>query len=121
MIGDARRVGGVDQHVGAEAAVDAVAAVLLALAQRFPTGAAVFATAAGRPQPGVADFVANLQVVDAFAEGDDGAVALVSGNEGWLRLDRPISVRRMEIGVADAGGLELDQRLAVTGRGQFQL
>jgi hypothetical protein len=39
---DSWGVGGVDQHVGAEAAVDAVAAVLLALTQRLPAGAAAF-------------------------------------------------------------------------------
>src|SRR6476659_9186502 len=49
VVGDSWGVGGVDQHVGAEAAVDAVAAVLLLLAQRLPAGAAVFAAAAGRP------------------------------------------------------------------------
>src|SRR4029077_17210458 len=80
ILGDPRRVGGVEQHVGAEAAVDAVAPVLLALAQRFPAGAAVLAGAARRPQPGVTDLVADLQVVDALAERYDGAVALMAGN-----------------------------------------
>ena len=99
---DSWGVGGVDQHVGAEAAVDAVAPVLLALAQRFPAGATVFAGAARRPQPGVADLVADLQVVDALAERYDGAVALVAGNERRLRLDGPISMCGMEIRVAHA-------------------
>ena len=101
VVRDSWGVGGVDQHVAAETAVDAVAAVLLALAQRFPAGAAVFAAAAGRPQPGVADLVADLEVAHPVTECDDGAVALVAGDERWLRLYRPITVRRMQIGVTD--------------------
>src|SRR6185295_6014334 len=108
---DSWGVGGVDQHVGAEAAVHAVAAVLLALAQRLPAGAAVFAAAAGRPQPGVADLVADLEVSDSGAQGHDGAVALVAGDERWLRLHRPITVRGVQIGVADPGGLHFHQGL----------
>jgi len=118
---DPRRVGGIDEHVAAEAPVDAVAAVLLALAQCFPTGAAVFACSARRPQPRVADLVADLQVVDAVAECDHGAVALVAGNERRLWLGGPISVCRMQIRMADAGGFEFDKRLTVAGRRQFQL
>ena len=120
VVRDARRVGGVDEHVAAEAAVDAVAAVLLALAQRLPAGAAVFAAAARRPQPRVADLVADLQVVDTVTECDDGAVALVAGDERRLRLDRPITVCGMQIGVADAGGLQLHQGFTVARRGQVE-
>ena len=120
VVRDARRIGGVDEHVAAEAAVDGVAAVLLALAQCLPAGAAVLARAARRPQPRVADFVADLEILDAFAERDDGAVALVAGDERRLRLDRPITVCGMQIGVADAGGLQFDQRLAVARRWQVE-
>jgi len=94
--------------------------VALVLTQRFPAGAAVFATAASRPEPGVSDLVADLQVVNPFTESDDGAVALVAGNERRLRFDGPITMRCMEVGVTNTRGLQLHQRLAVTGRGQFQ-
>jgi hypothetical protein len=117
VVRDSWGVGGVDQHVGAEAAVDAVAAVLLPLAQRLPAGAAVFAPAARRPQPGVADLVADLEVVHPVTECDDGAVALVAGDERGLRLHRPVAVRRVQVGVADAGGLQFYQSLTVAGVG----
>ena len=94
-------------------AVDAVAAVLLALAQRLPAGAAVLAASARGPQPGVTHLVAELEVGDAIAEGDDGAVALVARDERRLRLDGPIPLGGMQIGVADPGGLQLDQDFAV--------
>ena len=121
VVGDPRRVGGVDQHVAAEASVDAVAAVLLALAQRLPAGTAVLAAAACRPQPRVANLVAELQIGDTRAERNDGAVTLVAGDEWRLRLDGPITMRGMQIGVAHAGGLQLDQYLAGSGAGQFDL
>ena len=98
-------IGGVDQHVTSEAAVDAVAAVALAFTQRFPPGAAVLAAAARRPQPGVADFVTDLEVLDAVTERDNGAITFMSGDERRLRLHGPITVRGMQIGVAHAGGL----------------
>ena len=43
---------------------------------------------------------------------DDVAHALVSGDERRLRLDRPIPFGRMQVGVADAGGGDLDENLA---------
>src|SRR5437868_895554 len=89
VVRDACRVRGVHQHVGTEAAVDAVSAVPLALAQGFPAGAAVFTGAARRPQPGVADLVADLEIVDALPDGDDGAVSLMTRDEWRLRLDGP--------------------------------
>ena len=117
---DSWGVGGVDHHVAAEAAVDAVAAVLLALTQRLPAGAAVFAAAARRPQPRVADLVTDLEVVHTGTECDDGAVTLVAGDERGLRLDRPIAVCGMQIGVAHAGGFQLHQGFTVAGGGQFE-
>ena len=109
---DAWGVGGVDQHVGAEAAVDAVAAVLLALAQRLPAGAAVFAGAACRPQPGVADLVADL---DAFRIGPElGDFARpFHAEHGADAAGRAMhmALGHAEIGAVEAAGMNLDQHL----------
>jgi hypothetical protein len=43
------------------------------------------------------------------------AYAFVAGNERWLRFDRPIAMRGVQIGVADAAGGDLDQHLARAG------
>ena len=51
-------------------AVDAVAAVFWLLGIAFQLVRSI-AGAAGRPQPGVADLVTDLQVVDALTERDD--------------------------------------------------
>jgi hypothetical protein len=80
-----------------------------------------FAPAARRPQPRVADLVTDLEVVHTLTECDDGAVALVAGDERRLRLDRPIAVRRMQIGVAHPGGLHFHQGFTVAGGGQFEI
>src|SRR6185312_10631295 len=117
-VGAVRDAGGevrVHQHVLAEGAVNTVSAVLLGFAERLPAGAAVFAVAAGRPEPGVADAVADGDVGDAFAEGHHLAHAFVAGNERRSRLDGPVTLGRVEVGVADAAGDQLDQRL---GRGR---
>ena len=62
----------------------------------------------------------TFRSVDAVAERDDGAVALMAGDERRLRLDGPITLCGMQIGVADAGGFQLDQRFAVAGRWQVE-
>ena len=120
-VGDERGVRGVDEHVLAEGAVDAVARVLLLLAQGLPAGGAELALAAGREEPGVPDELADVQVRDALAEGDDLADALVAGDERRRRLDRPVAVSRVEVGVADPAGDELDQRLAGSGDGDGEV
>ena len=113
-VGDPGREVGIDQHVGPEAAVDGVSAQFLMLAQRFPAGAAVFAPPAGRPQERVAHLVSHREVDNPLTESDNGAVALVTGDERRRRLEWPIPMRGMQIGVAHPRRLHLDQRLTVT-------
>ena len=72
----------------------------------------MLAVAAGGVQPGHADPVALLDRRDAGADGRDGADALVAGNEGRRGLHRPVAVGGVQVGVAHARGLDLDQDLA---------
>jgi len=112
-----RDVSSVHQHVLAEGAIDAVAGVLLLLAQRLPAGAAELALAAGRPEPGAANQVAELEALDALAEGDDFTDALMSGDERRVRLDRPVSLDGVQVGVTDTAADELHEHLSVAGLG----
>src|SRR6185436_11878905 len=93
-------------------AIDGVAGHLLAVAQGFPAGDAVFAVAAGRVQPGHADTVAFLDPADPSADLGDIADAFVARDERQAGLDRPVADRGMQVGMTDAGGDDLDQHLA---------
>ena len=97
---------GIGHHVFGEAAVHRVAGVLLALAERLPAAEAVLAVAAGGVEPGHADPVALLDVLDAAADGGDVADALVAGDERRVRLDRPVALGGVQVGVADARGVD---------------
>ena len=97
-----------------ETAVHAVAGVVLMLAQRFPSGLAVFAGKAGIMQPRYADRIADFQVGHSRSECRDNAGSLMAGNEGWNWLYRPIAGCRMQIGVADAARFHFDQNFART-------
>ena len=48
----------------------------------------------------------------AGADRDDVADALVAGDERRLRLDRPVALGGVQVGVADAARRDLDQDLA---------
>jgi hypothetical protein len=114
-VGDPRGVLLIDEHELAEAPVHRVSAVLLRRAQRLPSGAAVLARSARRPQPGIADLLADGERRHAGTERDDLAVAFVSGDEIGLRGDRPIAARRVKVGVADAAGDHAHECLAGAG------
>ena len=104
-------------HILGIAPVDEVAGVAPLLAHRLPAGHAEFALAAGVVQPRHADQIALLDVGDAGPECRDGADALVTGNQGQLRLHRPIAFHGVQVGVADTARHHLDQYLARPGRG----
>jgi hypothetical protein len=65
------------------------------------------AVAAGGVEPGHADPVALLDVLDALADRRDIADALMPRNEG-RGLDRPVALGRVQIGVTDARRLDRD-------------
>ena len=112
-VGDVVRVG--DDVLG-KAAVLGVAAELRLGAHRLPGRQAILAMTASRVEPGHADPVALLDDRDAGADRGDEADGLMARNERQLGLQRPVAGRGMEIGVADAAGLGLDQDLAGAGR-----
>ena len=82
-------------------AVDGVAAVLLLQAEGFLTGQARVAVAAGRPQPGDGDALAEHGLRDSRAEGLNDPDAFVTGNERQGRGHRPVAVGSVNVGMAD--------------------
>ena len=63
--------------------------------------------------------VADLQVVDALADLHDGAGTFVAEHRGERQRQR--AVRDREVGVADAGGAELDPHLTGLGIGEIEI
>ncbi len=53
-------------------------------------------------------------MLDTGAHRGDEAHALVAGNEGRVGLDRPVALGGVQVGVADAAGLDLDQHVTRT-------
>ena len=100
-VGDRHDVALVSDGVLRVCAVDRVAAVLLGLAQRLAAGDAVAAAAAGRPEPGDGNPVSGLPNTGAGAELLHDADAFVPGDERRLWGDRPVPVRRVDVGVTD--------------------
>src|ERR1700733_1550512 len=116
--GDLYDVAGVGGGVLAEGAVDRVAHHLLLVAQSLPAVHAVVAAAARVAEPGHRDAVTKADLVSAVADsvlasrklGDD-ADPLVAGDERRRGLDRPIAVRSVDVGVAQAARLDLHAHL----------
>src|SRR3954454_9752582 len=99
-----------------EAAVDRVAHVLLGLAQRLAAGVAVAAIAARVSEPRKRDTHPDLDPVAlARAELRDDPDALVAGDEGRRRLDRPLATSRVDVGVTETRSLDTDENLLGTG------
>ena len=71
--------------------------------------------AAGGVKPRHADAITFLDMSDAIADTDDIADTFVAGNEGQCRLDWPVAVSRMQIGVTYAGRLDVDENLTAPG------
>src|SRR6185436_5142750 len=98
-------------------AIPAVTGVDLLLAQGFPPIDAVLADPAGLTKPRHRDPVANLRRDNAGADLLDDPNAFVAGNERRGGLDRPITMRSMDIGVTQARRLNLDEHFAGAGYG----
>ena len=94
------------RRVLAEAAVDRVAHVLLLEAERLPAGDAVVARPARVAEPWHRDAVADSDLGHSYPELLDDPDALVSGHEWRRRLDRPVAVRRVDVGVTKTGRLD---------------
>ncbi len=94
-----------------EAAVPGITAELRLGAHRLPSRQAILAMTTRRVEPRNADPVALLHDRNARSNGRYQTDALMSRNEREFGFQRPVSMRGMEIGVAYAAGLRLNQDL----------
>src|SRR4051794_39237554 len=109
---DVVRIG---QHILGVSAVDGVARVLLLVAQRFPSAEAMLAVSARGVEPWHADAIAFFHMRDTIADGGDIPDAFVARNERQCRFDRPVAVGGVQVRVADARGLYIDENLSAPG------
>jgi len=95
-----------DDSVLGECAVDGVARVLLLLTQRLPPAVAVAALTARVTEPRDRDPVTDRTGAYTRAELLDITDTFVSRNEWRCRLDRPVAVRGVDIGVTQPAALD---------------
>ena len=100
------------QRILSEAAVYGITRHLLLRTERFPTSKAEFTMPAGAVQPCDSDAVAFLQMGDARAQLGYEARAFMSGCKGQSWFDRPIAIRRVQVGMTDTARDDLDQCLS---------
>ena len=119
-VGVARREGEgvalVGHGVFGVAAVEGIAGELRRVAEVLPAPAAVAAPAAGVAQPGHADAVADPEFFDPRAHRGHGADDLVADDQGQFGLGE-FAVDDVQVGAADAAGVDPDEHLLRAGRG----
>ena len=103
----------VSKDVLCKAAIDRITGVSLRVAQGLPAGETVSAMTAGRMQPRHADPISFPYRGHASAHRDDGADTFMTRYEGWVWLDRPVAVSRVQVRVADTRGFNLYQDFAL--------
>jgi hypothetical protein len=107
-----RDVVGVSEDVLGEPAILGVAGEFGLGADRLPGRKAILAMPAGGIKPRHTHPIAFLHDRDTRAHGGDAADALMTRREWRGRLERPVAIRGMEVGVADAASFRLDHDLA---------
>ena len=81
------------------------------MAERLPAIKAVLAVPARRVEPGHANAISQLKVGDIRPYRHHLADPFMTGNKRRYRFDGPVALRRMEIGMADAGRRNFHQHL----------
>jgi len=115
MLGDRGDVRGLGDAVLLEGPVDGVAGEQGVGAQRLVRLLAELAGQARAVEPLDAGVVADLDVLDELALGDDDARALVAADKRHLGGQRPVALHGVQVGVADARVLDVDEHLIGAG------
>jgi hypothetical protein len=102
-----------------EASVRRVAAVGGRLAHRLSAGEAIVAVAACFVQPRDSDPVPFLDPLHSLADLYDASDPFMARNERRSRLHGPVAIGGVDVGMADAAGLDLDEHLPDHGHGQL--
>ena len=109
LLGNAGDMSGLGNGILLEAAVDGVTGEKRLGAEGLMGLPAVCAVQAGTIEPLDARVVTNLNIVDQLAPGDNDTGALVTADKGNLGRERPIAHYSVEICVAHAGVLDVDE------------
>jgi hypothetical protein len=86
--------------------------VALVFAQRLPAGGAVLTRTTGESEPWQGDPVARRDLGHPRSEALDNPHTLVAGDERRFRLDWPVAVRGVDVGVAQTRRLDPHHHLA---------
>src|SRR5262249_47518315 len=110
------------QRVLGVTTVELVAGEARPLTEVLPPAAAVAAGAAGPAQPGHADALAHREAIHPLALLHHPADDLLAQDQGEFRLSQ-VAVEHMQVGAADAAGMDAQEELlgAWPGHGQIGL
>lgn len=97
-----------------EGTVDGVTGEKSFGAERLIGVLAVRAAQARAVEPLDTDLLANLDILDKLATGDNNTGTLVATNKGQLGVEGPVALPGVEISVADTGELDVDEDLIGT-------
>jgi hypothetical protein len=114
LLRDASNMDSLGDGVLLERAIDSVTREKSLGAKRLVGVLAVRAAQARTVEPLDTDLLANLDVLDKLAAGDDDTGTLVATNKGQLGVEGPVTLPGVEISVADTGELDVDEDLIGT-------
>ena len=121
LLGDAGNVGSLGDGVLLEGTVDSVTREESVTAEGLVRALAVRALEAGSVDPFDTGVVADLDILDERADSYDDTGTFVATDKGHLGGKRPVTVHGVEIGVADARVLDVDEDLIRAGLGNRDL
>jgi hypothetical protein len=108
-------VNGLGDGILLERTVDGVTGEESLSTERLVGVLAVRAAQARTVEPLDTDLLANLDILDKVAAGNDNTSTLVATDKRQLGIEGPVTLPGVEISVADTGELDVDEDLIGTG------
>jgi hypothetical protein len=115
LLRNASNVDSLGNGVLLERSIDGVTGEESLGAERLIGVLAVRAAQARTVEPLDTDLLANLDILDKVAAGNDNTSTLVATDKRQLGIEGPVTLPGMEISVADTGELDVDEDLIGTG------
>lgn len=116
-LGDDGSMGGIGNAVVLESTVNGVTGKLNVRADGLLSLHTVLAVTARRVHPLDTNTVTNLKTSDTGTDLDDDTSTFVTTDQRHLGGKRPVTLKSVQIGVADTGVLDVNQDLVLTGLG----
>jgi len=111
LLRDASNVDSLGDGVLLERSIDGVTGEKSLSAERLIGVLAVRAAQARTVEPLDTDLLANLDILDKLAAGNDNTGTLVATDKGQLGVEGPVTLPGVEVSVADTGELDVDENL----------